>query len=60
MEDDGKPFNLLEKDTEEAINKPLAERKIGGLGIHFVRQLVDEIRYERSGGKNIVSLTRKY
>jgi len=60
IEDDGKPFNLLEKDTEEAVNLPLEERKIGGLGIHFVKNLVDEIRYERKGNKNNVLLIRKY
>ena len=60
IEDDGKPFNLLEKDTEEAVNLPLEERKIGGLGIHFVKNLVDEIKYERKGNKNNVLLIRKY
>ena len=60
LEDDGKEFNLLEKDTSENINHPIEERPIGGLGIHFVKQLVNEIRYERSNGKNIVFLVRNY
>lgn len=60
IEDDGKEFNLLEKDTSEAATLPMEERKIGGLGIHFVKQLVNEIRYERKDGKNTVLLIRNY
>ena len=60
LEDDGKEFNLLEKDTSDAVNQTIDERKIGGLGIHFVKQLVNEIRYERTDGKNIVHLIRNY
>ncbi len=60
LEDDGKEFNLLEKDTSDAVNQTIDERKIGGLGIHFVKQLVNEIRYERMDGKNIVHLIRNY
>ena len=60
LEDDGKEFNLLEKDTSENVNHPIEERPIGGLGIHFVKQLVNDIRYERLNGKNIVLLIRNY
>ena len=35
------------------------DREIGGLGIHLVRQLMDEIRYERVEGKNILTLVKK-
>ncbi|MEI8006544.1 MAG: SpoIIE family protein phosphatase [Bacteroidota bacterium] len=60
IEDDGKAFNLLEKDTSDTVNHPVEERQIGGLGIHFVKKLVNEISYERKNGKNIVLLTRNY
>jgi len=60
IEDDGKPFNLLEKETGVAPDLPLEERKVGGLGIHFVKKLVNEISYERKGKKNVVLLIRKY
>ena len=39
--------------------KGFAVRQIGGLGIHLVRQLMDEIRYERVEGKNILTLVKK-
>ncbi len=32
------------------------ERKIGGLGIFFVKQLMDDVRYRREGNKNILTL----
>ncbi|MCX6285960.1 MAG: SpoIIE family protein phosphatase [Bacteroidetes bacterium] len=60
LEDDGREFNLLEKDTSDSINHPIEDRQIGGLGIHFVKQLVNEIRYERKDGKNVVLLIRNY
>jgi sigma-B regulation protein RsbU (phosphoserine phosphatase) len=60
IEDDGKKFNLLEKETSDTVNHPVEDRQIGGLGIHFVKKLVNEIRYERRDGKNIVILIRNY
>ncbi len=35
------------------------ERRIGGLGIFLVRQLMDTINYERIDGKNVLTLTKK-
>jgi len=33
-------------------------RGIGGLGMHLVRTLMDELSYERSGGENVLRLRR--
>lgn len=58
MEDDGKSFDLTgapEPDTKCAIEK----RCVGGLGIHFVKYFIDECKYYREKGKNIVVL-KKY
>ena len=44
--DNGLPFNpddVPEPDT----NTPLEERDIGGLGIHFMRKSMDEVRFSR-------------
>ena len=60
LEDDGKPFNLLEKSVEEDLKKPLEERKIGGLGIHFAKEMMTTIDYRRTDTKNSVILTKKY
>lgn len=58
MIDDGGEFNPLET-KEVDLNKPLKEKSIGGLGIHFVKQKADEIRYERDEDKNILYVTKK-
>ena len=59
VRDGGKPFNLIELKDEDEFNKPLEERKIGGLGIHFIKSMMDKISYERKENQNIVSLTKK-
>jgi anti-sigma regulatory factor (Ser/Thr protein kinase) len=58
--DDAKPFNLLEQAEDPGVDKPLEERDIGGLGIHFVKTVMDSVEYARRDGKNIVTLTKKY
>ena len=54
--DDGKPFNPLARAAPDT-SLPLQDRKVGGLGIHLVRHLADEITYRRLTGRNEVSLT---
>ncbi len=58
VEDDGRPFNPLEAPTPD-MNKPLAERQVGGLGIHLVREMMDELEYERKGDKNVLVLKKR-
>lgn len=56
--DDGAPFDPFGRAAPDT-TLPVAERPIGGLGIHLVRQLVDEARYERRGDHNVVMLTAR-
>lgn len=46
------------KRSEPDINLPAEERQIGGLGIHLVKQIMDEVKYERKDGKNILTLVK--
>ena len=58
VEDDGRPFNPLnapEPDTKQL----LGERPIGGLGIHLVRKLIDELEYRRQNDRNILVMRLK-
>lgn len=58
VEDDGVPFNPLEV-KEPMIPENIINCKVGGLGIHLVKKLMDEICYKRKPGKNKLTL-RKY
>ncbi len=58
VEDDGCPFNPLTA-TRPDIHCPIEERGIGGLGLHLVRSLMDEMDYERFKDKNIVRIRKK-
>ena len=57
ISDSGKPFDPTAK---EEVDTTLSaeERPIGGLGIHLIRQLMDNISYERRDGKNILRLSK--
>lgn len=55
----GAPFNPLMIETEIDPLAPLEERAIGGLGILFMRQYMDDIRYERRKRTNILTLIKK-
>jgi len=49
--DRGVPFNPM-KAPEPDIEAPLEDRQVGGLGLFLVKNLVDEIKYERIGDQN--------
>jgi anti-sigma regulatory factor (Ser/Thr protein kinase) len=51
IEDDGREFDPL-KAARPALDRPLAERRVGGLGIHLLRKYTREIRYARSEDRN--------
>ena len=57
--DDGPEFD---PHTIPSIEKPknLENMKIGGLGFHFIRNLMDSTSYDREGGKNILTMTKRY
>ena len=48
------PFRQAAPDTTLSVD----ERPIGGLGIHLVRELMDDVSYERRDGHNVVVLVK--
>ena len=57
IEDDGKPFNPVEFEAPD-VSCSIEECKIGGLGIHIIRKLMDDICYERCEDKNVLKLKK--
>ena len=58
ISDSGKPFDPTKR-GEVDIHADLAGRKIGGLGIHLIRSIMDTVRYERKEDRNILTITKK-
>ena len=57
--DNGTPFNPFEDAPKPDLDASVAERRIGGLGVHFVRTMMDEVGYKREGDRNHVSLIKR-
>jgi len=57
--DDGKAFDPT-MTTEPDVDTSLEQRKVGGLGVHFVKTLMDKIDYNRHAQKNHVRLEKDF
>lgn len=57
VEDDGKPFNPLDVASPE-VSMDLDEVNIGGMGIHLIKKMMDDIVYQRVEGKNKLVLKK--
>ncbi len=57
IEDDGKPFNPLTTPPPD-LTGSLRERAIGGLGIHFVKNLMSEVAYSFIKNRNRLVLKK--
>jgi anti-sigma regulatory factor (Ser/Thr protein kinase) len=51
IEDDGQPFDPCAAGPVD-VEAPLEERRVGGLGIHIVRNLCTDVGYARIDGRN--------
>lgn len=56
--DEGVSFNpLLSREPDVSLSA--AERSIGGLGIFLVKKTMDDLKYERRDGRNILKLIKR-
>ena len=56
ISDWGVPFNPLTAASEPVMDVEVEERKVGGLGVFLVKNLVDELSYEHKGNQNRLTL----
>ncbi len=59
LEDEGVAFNPLESEDPD-LEIDIHERKIGGLGIYMIKNIMDKVCYERVEGKNRLYLKKKF
>jgi serine/threonine-protein kinase RsbW len=55
LADEGPPFNPLDAPGLEAVTD-IGSQKIGGRGIHIIRNMADGLSYSRVGERNILTL----
>jgi anti-sigma regulatory factor (Ser/Thr protein kinase) len=58
IEDDGPSFDPLSLAAPD-VTASLEERRVGGLGVYLVRQMMDAVSYRRLGGHNQLSMTKR-
>jgi len=52
----GMPFDITSLPDPD-VAQDISERKIGGLGVFFIKKMADGIRYRREGGRNILNIS---
>ena len=57
--DDGRPFDPMTDAPPPDLDSALEDRPVGGLGIHLVLTMMDEIRYRREQDKNRLTLIKR-
>ena len=58
LTDTGKEFDpTIAPEADVALSAE--DRQIGGLGIFLIRQMMNEVKYERINGKNVLTLEKK-
>ena len=56
--DDGPAFDPLSLPAPD-VNAALDARRVGGLGVYFVRQMMDAVSYAREGPRNQLRMSKR-
>ena len=59
VEDDGVAFDPFTEVPTPDLEADTEERSIGGLGVYFVKTLMDEVAYERVDDRNRITLVQR-
>jgi len=57
LKDNGQAFNPLEDTQDPDLDASLEDRAIGGLGVYFAKNFMDDLSYKRDGQYNHLTLT---
>ena len=57
LSDEGRAFDPTKKEDVDIVANPM-DREQGGLGIFIVKNIMDSIHYQRTDGKNILTMTK--
>ena len=57
--DDGAAFDPIAADAPDT-TQSIEDRRIGGLGIHLVKTLMDSVAYDRADGRNLLRFSKGY
>lgn len=60
IRDWGPPYDPLAKAPQVDLDTSLEEREAGGLGIHLMRQIMDEVVYQRENTANLLTLVKHF
>ena len=58
--DDAKPFDPLHEAADPDLDASLDDRRIGGVGIHLVKTMMDDISYKYENERNHLTLIKKF
>ncbi len=58
IKDQGVPFNPLENKSDYNVEADVDDRPIGGCGIFFITNLMDEVKYDRIAESNVLTLVK--
>lgn len=58
--DDAKQFDPLHQAAQPDLDASLEDRRIGGVGIHLVKTMMDEVSYKYEHSKNHLTLIKKF
>jgi anti-sigma regulatory factor (Ser/Thr protein kinase) len=59
VSDDGRAFDPLQVPPPD-LDSDLETRPVGGLGVHFMKTLMDDVTYRREGGRNILTMRKRF
>lgn len=59
LEDGGVAFDPLADAPAPDLDSAIEDRKVGGLGVFFVKTMMDEVNYVREAGSNRMTLKKR-